>query len=272
MIRRSPLPLPAPLAPRLAKRFCPIGPPRQEVVEASGAKAVALPGRYCVNYLIEGAEGLALVDPGSAADLDRIEQVSRWLEKPITWVVPSHLHFDHVLGVQPACARFSASLAVSRVAARAWEGSGRDLRLPQPSAIKIFWPTWVWQGAPVFARADLPRLRRLLRRLDENPFDSPVALSLEEGASLPGFAGWTVLLTPGHSDDAICLYHAASGLLVAGDTVRNFQGGEWNPLLTDPQDYRATIRRLSRLPVRAVLPGHGPVLAGEGVLQGLRDI
>jgi len=251
--------------------FCPIGPPAQELVEDGHTRVVAVPGRYCVNYLIEGTAGLALVDPGSGEDLDRLEPVIRWLDKPVAWVVPSHLHFDHVLGVQPACARFSAGLAVSRIATDAWR-TGRALRLPLPSAVRIFGPTWLWQGLPVFARRDLARVGKLLRRLDHNPFDTPVALELEEGASLPGFGGWTVLITPGHSDDAVCLYHARSGFLVAGDSVRNFEGGEWNPLLTDLDDYRATMARLSRLEIRVIFPGHGPVLAGDGVVERLREI
>jgi glyoxylase-like metal-dependent hydrolase (beta-lactamase superfamily II) len=81
-----------------------------------------------------------------------------------------------------------------------------------------------------------------------------------------------VLSTPGHADEAICLHHPASGFLVAGDTVRNFLGGEWNPLLTDPDDYRASMQRLLALPVQAVFPGHGPALLGEGMLKRLRPL
>jgi glyoxylase-like metal-dependent hydrolase (beta-lactamase superfamily II) len=56
---------------------------------------------------------------------------------------------------------------------------------------------------------------------------------------------------------------------VAGDTIINFEGGEWNRLVTDEADFAATRRRLRGLEVRAVLCGHGPAIGDSAVLARL---
>ncbi len=232
---------------------------------------VAVPGRYCVSYLIVGPRSMACVDVGSGEDLPLIEAVAEWLGKQVSLVVPSHLHFDHVLGVDRACERLGARLGLSRVALRRWERGGA-LRLPPPRSWLVFPRTWVWQGLPLFARCDLPLVRRFARPLRASPFHAPPEFDLVEGGAIEGCPGWSVLSTPGHADEAVCLYHRRAGFLVGGDTVRNFEGGEWNPLLTDRADYRATVERLQKLFVQAVFPGHGPVIVGEGVLGRLRSL
>ena len=81
-----------------------------------------------------------------------------------------------------------------------------------------------------------------------------------------------MLHTPGHADDAVCLHHAAAGFLVAGDTARNFCGGEWNPLACDAAAYQQTQAQLQALEVEVVFPGHGPIVEGPRALQRLRHL
>ena len=106
----------------------------------------------------------------------------------------------------------------------------------------------------------------------ENRFRADLAPALDHGAALPGAPGWTVLHTPGHADDAVCLHHAAAGFLVAGDTARNFNGGEWNPLACDAAAYQQTQAQLRALEVEVVFPGHGPIVEGPRALQRLRHL
>jgi glyoxylase-like metal-dependent hydrolase (beta-lactamase superfamily II) len=95
---------------------------------------------------------------------------------------------------------------------------------------------------------------------------------LEPGGRVPGLPGWKVLATPGHTDDSISLYHEEARFLVAGDTVRNYLGGEWNPALTSARDQKLTRKMLLSLEVETVFPGHGPILEGPHVLEGLKQL
>jgi glyoxylase-like metal-dependent hydrolase (beta-lactamase superfamily II) len=72
-----------------------------------------------------------------------------------------------------------------------------------------------------------------------------------------------VIETPGHSPDSVCLYLPADGAVLTGDTVL---GRGTTVIGTDGNlaDYLGSLRLLSALAeresVRALLPGHGPLL------------
>jgi glyoxylase-like metal-dependent hydrolase (beta-lactamase superfamily II) len=69
---------------------------------------------------------------------------------------------------------------------------------------------------------------------------------------------WTVLNTPGHTDDSIALWNEDSGTLLSGDAVITI--GRQARFLPDTVDGVAAARtsaRLRALPVEHLLPGHG---------------
>jgi glyoxylase-like metal-dependent hydrolase (beta-lactamase superfamily II) len=67
----------------------------------------------------------------------------------------------------------------------------------------------------------------------------------------------TLLYTPGHSEDSICIYLPATRTLFSGDTLYRITDN----LGAYPATYRATLERLARLDVRSIHPGHGgPIL------------
>jgi len=66
-----------------------------------------------------------------------------------------------------------------------------------------------------------------------------------------------VLHTPGHTEDSICLYSSATGVLFSGDTSLNII----SPSSSYPRSYLTSIERISQLDVKAIYPGHGkPIL------------
>jgi glyoxylase-like metal-dependent hydrolase (beta-lactamase superfamily II) len=85
-----------------------------------------------------------------------------------------------------------------------------------------------------------------------------------------GARSLTILATPGHTPDAICLYDAANGLLFTGDTY--YPGTIWlySPA-TNLDAYDASVRRLAALApqVRMVLGAHNIPLASPSVLPQL---
>ena len=270
----SPRPFTVP-RPLLARLLAPAGPASARLVTGGDAAVMAVPGRYSVTYLVLGPGAVAVADVGSAADVPRILAALDWLGRPareVRCVLPTHLHFDHVMGIDVLARRLGVPVAMGRVAHEHVTG-GRGLRFPRgPRFSRIFWGAWLMQGMP------FPTARDWLRGLDfgtpwgRDRFRAPLWPAVDHGTPMPGLPGWTVLATPGHADDAIGLYHAGAGFLVAGDTVRNFLGGEWNPLVVDEDAFSRTRSMLRGLDIRAVFPGHGPVLEGPGVLDRLRSV
>ncbi|MFA4965558.1 MAG: MBL fold metallo-hydrolase [Thermoleophilia bacterium] len=81
--------------------------------------------------------------------------------------------------------------------------------------------------------------------------------------------------TPGHSEDSLVVFLAGAGILFGGDTVEwplpNFsQRGGLEPWVTN-------LRRLKQLPLRLVVPSHGPAMdkhiidANERYVAGVRE-
>ncbi len=69
-----------------------------------------------------------------------------------------------------------------------------------------------------------------------------------------GDRAFTVLYTPGHSDDSVCLYCAEERVLFSGDTPVQIRtaGGSYSRALL------RSIERLCRLRIDTIYPGHGP--------------
>ncbi len=254
-------------------RLSPAGAPDVRVVSRAGATVVALPNRYSVTYLLLAQSSVAVVDVGSCADVPRVMEALRWLGRTpsqVSVVVASHLHCDHVMGIDTLARKLGTPVAVGRAAFESIRG-GPPLRYPDFRDALHLVGGWVYQGAPAPSRSDWPDGPRFGFPNAPNPFQAEL-LPLTDGARLSGLPGWTILETPGHADDAIALYNRRAGFLVTGDTVRNFLGGEWNPLQVDRASMQATIATLQDLPVHTVFPGHGPVLEGIGVLRGLKVV
>ena len=266
---RPPFPAPRPL---LARLTAPAGPPAARLVERGGAAVMAVPGRYSVTYLLLGPQAVLVVDVGSAADVAPVLRALDWLGRPaaqVRAVAATHLHFDHVMGIDVLARRLGVPVLLGSVGA-AHVRAGRPPRYPHGWRLWRAILTWPMQGLPFFTLADWRGGMGFGFPWARNAFRAPLAPPLHDGAALPGLPGWTALHTPGHADDAICLHHAAAGFLIGGDTVRNFLGGEWNPLLVDAAAMRATRARLCRLGVTTVFPAHGPLLEGPDVLAHLR--
>lgn len=236
-----------------------------------GVYAVA--GRYCVTYLILGPDRVAVVDCGSADDLPLIRRALAWLGRSgnqVRFVLPTHLHFDHIMGLDRLARDFGVPVALGPVALDHVQ-RGRPLRFPDHLRALRALPTWPMQGMPVFSTADWRGGLGFGFPWSKNHFGAELLELPGHACPLPGFGAWTLLQTPGHADDALCLYHADAGWLLCGDTLRNFLGGEWNPLLCDAPAYARTRAQLEALPVRRVLPGHGPTFSTPRGLGALSD-
>ncbi len=181
--------------------------------------------------------------------------------------VATHGHIDHVAGLPALRDQVAVPVLLPRPIGAMLDGEA-PLRSPGPRAMAQILPVLGDQPRDLRAAAEL---RPLLGQIgyDGRSIRFPVraAAWLEDGDALPDAPGWQVLITPGHTDDSTCLFHADSGTLLSGDAVVSFAGGAWcNPEYVDRQRSAASEDRLRSLAVTTLLPGHGHPVTGPDVL------
>jgi hydroxyacylglutathione hydrolase len=71
-----------------------------------------------------------------------------------------------------------------------------------------------------------------------------------------------VLLTPGHSPGSVSIYWPRLKVLIAGDVVFSQGVGRTDLPGGDAKLLKASIDRLSKLPVDLLIPGHGTAIQG----------
>lgn len=181
----------------------------------------------CNTYLIDGSARV-LIDPGHMRLFGHVESS---LEKlgleigDIDLVIATHCHPDHV------------------------------------EALKLF-----EKHGTVFAvhEMDWRLAREMGRYLGASlEFDSyPPGFFLGEGDLAVKDFGFRIIHTPGHSPGSVSLYWPEQKALFTGDVI--FRGGLGRTDL--PGGHGATlkesIKRLSRLEVDTLLPGHGDIIEG----------
>jgi glyoxylase-like metal-dependent hydrolase (beta-lactamase superfamily II) len=96
----------------------------------------------------------------------------------------------------------------------------------------------------------------------------------DEGLELAGKPGWSlrVLHTPGHARGHVCVFEERHGSLITGDLM----AGVGTVVIDPPEGHMATyfesLRRMQALPVSALFPAHGPVMANaKGKIQEYLD-
>lgn len=89
----------------------------------------------------------------------------------------------------------------------------------------------------------------------------PVARTLIDGEKLtlegPSPAVWSVLHTPGHASDHLCLHDEANKTLVVGDMVASVGTILVAPGDGDMSEYLRQLSRLEKLDAKVALPAHG---------------
>lgn len=185
------------------------------------------------SYLVLGREKAALIDTGlGVGDIGAV--VKRLTGLPVQ-VLTTHVHWDHIGGH-----RHFAHFGVHALE-KSWISGGFPvpLRVVKASLLKdpCAFPAdfdaekyTVFQGRP----------NRLLRDGDT------IRLG---GRSL------RVLHTPGHSPGHVCFYEEATGYLFSGDLIYAGKLDAFYPS-TDPLAFRNSVRKVSRMSVSRILPGH----------------
>lgn len=238
-------------------------------------------GRLVNSYLIEQDGALAVVDVawrGEKYVLGYVREVLGAAPEAIRLVVCTHGDPDHSGGVRALARICGARVGLPHATHSLRRHLLRDplglLIKPVTALLEGLRPrAWAMYASPARS-AEARALPAWQPEPDPGAGESRPAteLRLKHGSPLPGFAGWQVLHTPGHSWDSVCYYHAPSGSLISGDTLL---GSGSRGVLVPPAVYAnpvqmaRTLKLLKSLPLRAVYPGHGSVFEGEGLLEHL---
>ncbi|MGA3173175.1 MAG: MBL fold metallo-hydrolase [Syntrophorhabdales bacterium] len=95
----------------------------------------------------------------------------------------------------------------------------------------------------------------------------PFKLLLKEGPLFLGEKELLVIDTPGHSPGSICLYLRNEGALISGDTVFSLGVGRTDLPGGDAGLLAASIKKLSKLDIEYLIPGHGEMLKGRKAVK-----
>jgi len=243
------------------------------VVETFEDIGVTRLSRWIFNcYLIHnGGDGRPLVvDPGLPGVADDLfpEMERLGMERSdLISICATHAHSDHVGGAPAISARVDAQVYLPEFS-RAYL-AGSTPRSPHPKAIARIWPAVFEQPLDPRGVADAARGTRMAGYGTSAgmrwPTEVPVAY-LADGEHLPGAPEWTVIATPGHTDDSTSFWHEPTHTLLSGDAVLSVGGRAWiTPETVDDEASAKSSQRLCDLEVAHLLPGHGRPVHGVGL-------
>lgn len=218
---------------------------RGQLCELTPLLSVLHLGEMSYNAGIFTAGGEAcLIDPGlGRADMKLIAEAAGTKKARPRWLVLTHSHWDHLLGPD-----FFAGVPVvqqqAAVAVAAEFGSAIERQVSE-------WRAQAGEDPTEFSLAE------------------PAETFRERLELVVGGERLELLHAPGHAEEQLVVYHAASGLLWAGDMLSDI---EIPFVMQSLRDYRATLDRLAELEIRVLVPGHGrPTTDQEEIRRRLAE-
>jgi glyoxylase-like metal-dependent hydrolase (beta-lactamase superfamily II) len=241
------------------------------VVEGFPELGITRVSRWCFNcYLLTGDDGaLVAVDAGIPGLADDLDPVVAGIPGAVKTVTATHGHCDHVGAAAVLADRHAAEIYLPETTMSYFKGA--KPRTPSVFKMARAWPVVV--GQPFDAKAAVGFVRATLSAgfgtwrgmLWHGP--RPVG-GLDDGMALPSAAEWTVLSSPGHTDDSISLWNENSRTLLAGDAVFTSKGrARFAPDTIDDAAAAQTAARLQSLPVEHLFPGHGLPVHGPAIWE-----
>jgi len=177
-------------------------------------------------YLIDKE---VLVDTGTGLFFPQIREnlINLGIDpKKIKLIVNTHCHFDHVGGDKSFRDLCNAEIAIHENDAQALEEGDNNLTLATMFGKKI-------------------KSITVDRRLKERDRIKTSNFCFE------------VIHTPGHTPGSICLYESKKKILISGDTLFSDGIGRSDLPGGDSDLLRESLKKLSKLKITYLLPGHG---------------
>lgn len=238
-----------------------------------GIKWLRLPLPFQLNHinvwLLRDGAGWAVVDTGIFTNTTRTiwQQVfDRHLDGlPLTRVVVTHLHPDHVGCAGWLADRFGVDLYMSRDEYLRCRALVEDTGKPAPEEGIQFY------RSAGFASAELERYVAFFGAFGQVVSPLPATCHrLQDGMTLRiGAHRWEIVIGRGHSPEHACLLCRELNLLIAGDQVlptisSNISVYPSAPAANPLEDWFESLRKLKRIlpPQVLVLPAHGEPFRG----------
>jgi glyoxylase-like metal-dependent hydrolase (beta-lactamase superfamily II) len=226
-------------------------------------------GSWSTNvYVIEGGDGHILVDSGwdsqeSLWALQEGVKAANLKLRDIKKVVITHIHPDHyglATKVKQIC---GAQVAIHRIEASFISPRYKDFA----DLVKKTEELLRQNGVP---QDELPQLEEASLWMNKYVTPDSPEVMLEDGDIISNDSfELEVLWTPGHSPGHICLYEREKKFILTGDHVLYDTTPHvgFNPLSGDNPlgDYVSSLKKLERLKVNFILPGHGPMFNALGL-------
>lgn len=233
--------------------------------------------------VIIGDRGTLVVDSGflpSSTRLD-IEQIRKWTDKPVTYLVNTHWHFDHTMGNGLYVAAFPS---VQVVAQKEMQKLIRDVnpgalrRYPQRKdttelALKTGKKT---DGTPL-TEGERKRYEQRLAGLEptlaelKNVVEFPpnVAFDRELDIDLGHRPVQIRFVGRGNTSGDTVIYLPVEKILAAGDLLVHPVPYFFGDI---PVDHVNTLKAIAQLDFDTIVPGHGEVLHGKHYLYQVADL
>lgn len=207
-----------------------------------------VPLGYVNTYLVDGPDGLTLIDTGSPGQAGRILQAVARLRPAITdlqHIIVTHAHPDHI-GSLADLQQATGARIYAHAADRAIVESGQGFRPLAPSPGLI-------NGMVFRLAAGLSN-----RTVGATAVDQLVA----DGDRLPN--DLTAIHAPGHCAGQIVLrWPAAGGVLIAADACGNLARLGLSMGYEDLAEGRRTLHKLAQLDFALACFGHGRVIGQD---------
>ncbi|MGQ0830887.1 MAG: MBL fold metallo-hydrolase [Microthrixaceae bacterium] len=230
---------------------------------------ISLPGLGHVNcYFLQDERGVAIVDPGLPgppswrALVDRLKQAG-YKPKHVHTVIVTHSHPDHFGGAGRMRDTYGAEVITHR-SFRTWfdpveDEVADDEGTPAPWGRTMPWRNDATFRPPISRRLKFGFYRTALRRFVR----TPAPTRRVDDAEVIQLAGreWVSLHTPGHTNDHLCLFDPAEGVVLSGDHVLPTITPHISGLVAGADPLTAFFESLDKV---AALEGVGLVLPAHG--------
>jgi glyoxylase-like metal-dependent hydrolase (beta-lactamase superfamily II) len=249
---------------------------------------ISLPGLGHVNcYFLEDERGLAIVDPGLPGPQSWRALVHRlkaagYKPRNVHTVIVTHSHPDHFGGAGRLRDSYGAEV-ISHRSFRTWFDPNEDERVDDgeveaPPAAP-FGRQMPWRSDTTFRPPMKRRLRYgFYRAVLKGFMRTPAPTRRVDDAEVITLARreWVSLHTPGHTNDHLCLFDPAGGIMLSGDHVLPTNTPHISGLVAGAHPHTAFFESHDKVAalegVTLTLPAHGhpfPDLAGRA--HAIRD-
>ena len=220
-------------------------------------------------YAVEDGDGWAVIDTG----LNIPDTRDRWEAllagplggRPVTRLICTHMHPDHIGLAGWLCERFGVALTMTRLEYVTGRMLLADTGQPAPEAGAIHYRAAGWDAAQIETyRREFGQFGRAVAPLPAG------YVRMREGDRLSiGGQGWRVVVGEGHSPEHACLWREADGVVLGGDQILPRISSNVSVWPTEPEadplgDWLESLARMKAVfpDDVLVLPSHGEPFRG----------